>query len=954
MTPGPDTCAVLPRSPRERRLGASSSRARNAVRHASLRSRPVTRWLTGLVGLALLLLAAPASHGQSQSPSTSPSGDEPSRDTAPRTPSESSQASASPEQLEEPVEFSAEDSLVLRFDGDGNRAVLTGQSAVSYQQNRLEAHRIELSMSENVMGARGVRTDTGWVGRPTFSRDQESFSGDSLAFNLQTNRGRIVEARTSFQDGWIGGRVIKRDVDSVLYVDGAMYSTCPLRDDPHYHLEAGRMKVVNQRWIFTGPLHLELYNIPLPIWLPFGFLPAQATRRSGILPPSYGEDERGFFLRDWGYYWALNPYMDFQVQFGLWSKGSWQINPRFRYSKRYEYDGSINLDWVRNKRGEELDPDYRVVDSRSFRWNHNQTVNPTTNLSANVDLSSRGYLRTVSEQYDDRVRQSVSSTMSLSKRWPDAGRSLSLSLRQNQVLAQGSASLTMPSLSFSQQSRRPFRSEQPTPGGPSWYERITYSYRGRVTNRYDFDPLSAEELREAGDSAAADIGWWDGLRSADAHRRATGESERFDFQATHEVPVSASFSTREVPLIGWQLPLNLSPRISYSEEWHLRTRRRGLDPAGNRVVTESVPGFFSFRELSTGVSANTEFFGVFPWRVGRFDGFRHVVRPSWSLSYQPDYSSDFWGYYRSYEDTSGVRRTYPIVPGIPSGTRQTLSFNLTNVFQTRLLQPDTAASSQGSSRTIQLFTLDLNTSYNFAADSLRLAPISLSGRTRILDLLDLNASATFNPYVTDARGRVIDRFQWSEGIFPARLTQLRISTSTRFSGSTGGDDGTGAAGTTGMTGPGSPGPTGPGPAGGGGLNTGPPPPGPGGAGPQTSGFGGGGRWSLALNGNYSYSRRGDRTDQRAVLNTRFQLPITSSMSVQGNTGFDFVDRELVSTSIQLQRDLHCWQMSLYWVPIGRGQTFRFTLRVKSGHLADLLKLQVPQSGVRDRFSLLGD
>ena len=427
-----------------RRPGAVVSTCGGRTPLSTSLHRRLAAFLAGI--LALLTLGSEI--GRAQIPGLS-------QPNAPSAPADTSGPGGN--QLDQPVDFSARDSLVLRFEEGGTRAVLHGEAVVTYEENELGAYRISLSLDENRMQARGLRADTGWVGRPTFTRGQESFSGDSLAFNLQTNLGRIVEARTSFQDGWIGGETIKQAEDSVLYIDDAMYSTCSLQMDPHYHLEADRMKVVNQNSIYTGPIHLELYNIPLPIWLPFGFLPATSTRRSGILPPSYGEDQRGFFLRDWGYYWAMNPYMDFQVRFGLWTKGSWQVNPQFRYAKRYEYNGSLSLDWVRNKRGEERDPTFQVVDSRSFRWNHDQTINPTTALSADVTLSSRGYLRTVSENYDDRVRQSISSTVNFSKRWREAGRSTSVSLRQNQVLAEGNVDLTLPNISFRQQSRRPFR-----------------------------------------------------------------------------------------------------------------------------------------------------------------------------------------------------------------------------------------------------------------------------------------------------------------------------------------------------------------------------------------------------------------------------------------------------------------------------------------------------------------
>lgn len=829
----------------------------------------------------------------------------------------------SAEGLEQPVSFSAKDSLVINFADSTTQSRLNGEAAVSSGETEITAPTITLGLESKRMEASSLRQDSGRVQLPTFTQGSESFQGETFAYNLRTQKGRIVEAQTAFEDGQVGGEVIKQPSDSVIYVKGATYTTCPCKDDPQYHLRANKMKILNKKWIFTGPIHLRLYNIPLPVWLPFGFLPAQATRRSGFLPPSYGEDQRGFFLRNWGWYWAINPYMDFQVQFGIWTKGSWQIAPRFRYRKRYRYSGNLSVDWIRNRRGEQADPTFTVVDTRSLRWNHNQTINPSTRFSADVNLSSRGYLRTISRDYDDRVRQNVQSSINLNKRWSDQGRSLSLTARQSQHLADGRATLMLPSLSFSQQQRRPFQHETPRPGGTRWYEKISYSYRSRASNRYEFDPRS--------DTTAAGVSWWNGLLSAQKYRQATGDRQRFNFQATHDLPVSASFSLNRVPFLG-RIPLNLSPRFDYSEEWFIRTNRRTGVDSTNTVRRETVPGFFAFRHFNSSISANTEFYGIFPWRVGQFNGFRHVVRPSWSYTYRPDYSTDFWGYYRSYINEQGLRQEYPIVPGVPRGKQQALSFNLTNVFQGKYVSTDTTG--QQHDRTIQLLTLDLNTSYNFAADSLRFSPIRLNARTRILDRFDINANASLSPYASGPNGRPISRFAWQNGNGLARLTSFRLSARTSLQGQLN------------MASP-SPSPAGP------------PPP----RSTAPSSFGAAGRrygssqssnnrWSLNLSGHYSYSNRGSRSQQRAVLNTQFSLPITSSISVRGNTGYDFVENEVVTTSLNIHRELRCWTMGLSWVPFGRGQSFQFSIQVKSGKLRDILQLSIPQSDIQNRFGQL--
>jgi lipopolysaccharide assembly outer membrane protein LptD (OstA) len=258
------------------------------------------------------------------------------------------------------------------------------------------------------------------------------------------------------------------------------------------------MKIVDEKWVYTGPIQLYLFNIPTPLWLPFGFLPATTRRTSGPLPPTYGEDDRGFYLRDWGWYFAISDYMDAQVQFGIWTRGSWQVAPAFRYAKRYRYSGSLGIDYIRNRSGERGDPAYTVVNTSSLRWSHNQTLSPTARFSSNVNLSSSSYLRTISQDYDDRVRQSIGSSISYNKRWDRSGRALGLNLNHRQVIATGQTNLTLPSLTFSQGSRKPFARDVQV-GRERWYEKITYSYSGSLQNQYNYTRLPDQTLIERGE-----------------------------------------------------------------------------------------------------------------------------------------------------------------------------------------------------------------------------------------------------------------------------------------------------------------------------------------------------------------------------------------------------------------------------------------------------------------------
>ncbi|HUF07709.1 MAG TPA: putative LPS assembly protein LptD [Rhodothermales bacterium] len=826
------------------------------------------------------------------------------------------------------VRFAAKDSLVLVI-GDSSRiGRLFGSATMTNADVNLSAYRIDIDFDTEQLSAVGLATDTGLVGKPQFEKGEEKFFGSRLTYNLESGRGRVEGARTTLDEGFIYGGVSKQGADSVLYVKDAMFTTCDHEEAPHYHIRTGRMKIVNGKWIYTGPLHLRILNIPLPVWLPFGFLPATEGRRSGPLPPTYGEDSRGFFLRDFGWYWAINNYMDVQTRLGIWTNGSFQIAPQFRYNKRYGYSGQASLDWVRSFSGLENDPDFQQADTWSLRANHTQTIGTTASLNAKIDYATSNYLRTVARGYDDQVRQTIGSDLQFNKRWK--GRTLTLYASQRQVLTTGEVQMTLPQLSFSQQTIRPFASTGAS-RSPGPLENLTVSYRGGITNRYRF-------VRDTLLAGSAEIDWFDALFSQDKYRQATGDDERFDFQATHSVPIAANFSVNRIPGLNRQMRLNFAPSFQYNEDWYLRTERRRFDPDSGRVILSSESEFAAIRQFSTSVNANTEFYGTFPWRIGPFRTFRHVVRPSAAMTFRPDFSSDVWGYYRSYIAADGTEVRYPIVRGVSAGDQQTLSFRLANVFQAKRAVPDSLAEQGGrSAAPSQLLSLDLGSAFNFAADSLKWAPLSVSARTRVLDRFDFNLNASMSPYAIDSLGRTIDRY--TDNLF--RLTNLSFTARTSVSG------GRGARPRRPYSGMGSA-------YGSGGLYSA-----TNATGEALSTFGSDYRntsvgyadfsnpWSIAADFTYNINKSGFNTNRRAIVNTGIDFNLTSMWKVQARTGYDLGEGEIVTTNITILRDFHDWEMGFNWTPFGDFASYQFDLHLKTGPLKDLLRLRVPQQD--DRF-----
>ncbi len=846
----------------------------------------------------------------------------------------------SPDGLKSAVKFTARDSLVLTLDRvTGDVGHLFGATRVEYEDAVLEAEGIDILFQIDEMRAYADEKNLSSETYPTFTQGSEVFRGRRMAYNMATERGRVVDARTEFEDGFIRADVAKLSEDSTLYIKDGVYTTCACVDDPSYSLRSSKMKVVDRKWVYTGPIQLFIFNIPMPLWLPFGILPTVDGRRSGPLPPEYGEDEFGFYLKDWGWYWALNDYTDVQLRLGLWSRGSFRTSGQFRYNRRYDFNGNINFDYGRLRNGESGDPDFEVVRTTSIRWNHSQTINPSSSLTANVDLTTSGFLRAVSELYDDRVRQTVASSVAYRKRWARGARSISVNVNQRQSFETGSVDLTMPSFSFTQNTVKPFLRDSRAPGQKeSWLEKLSFRYSMNLSNTYSFNPLPDETLIANGDSAATEISWYDALFSPDKYRRATGSDEQFRFRASHDIPVTAAFTVNRLPALG-NIRLNLSPSFTYDEDWFIRSERRSITDSTNTVKRESVPGFLALRQFSTGVSANTTFYGIFPGSLGPYSGLRHTVRPTIAFSYQPDFFDDKWGYTRTYADTTGNEFKYAIVSGVRQGKQQALSYSIANTFETKRSRTDSTASN-ARQNTVTLLNIDFASRYNFAADSLKMSDITINARSRILGAVDVNFRSTYSPYRVDSLGRTVNDYIFNPGGFNfARLKAFSISARASLRSSQRGQRRP-VENRRAMPDPLDP------------LQTSLDP-----AARQLLQNSGGMAysdfsipWSLTIDFTYGLTRTGISSNRRAIMNTSVDFNLTPNWKVSARTGYDFELTELVTTSIALHRDFECWQMSINWIPFGDFQSYGFDLHVKSGHLAELLRIRQPRSDVSGRLS----
>ena len=831
--------------------------------------------------------------------------------------------------LEHPVTYTARDSLRIVLAGRdttaADRATLYGDVTAQYQDATLTAGVIALDFERQELRALPAGVDT--TGQPVparFAQGEESFTGDEFVYNLETQRGRVVGARTAIEDGYLLGGVVKQASPHVIYAADAAYTTCDL-DHPHYALVAGRMKIVDQERVYTGPVQLRLLGIPMPLWLPFGYFPAAEGRRSGPLPLAYGEDRSafGFYLENVGWYWAVSDYFDALVRAKFGSRGSYQLGAVANYVRRYHYDGAVDLSYARLRRGERADPDFAVEHVVGVTWRHAQEFDPTARLNANVNLRSSA-TRFTTTQYDERVSQTSTSRVGFTKSWR-GGRSLALDLSGTQRLTEGAADLTLPSLSFSQQRLFPFRRGARAGRGRAWYEEIGMDYRGTLTNTYAFDPLPDSVLAGTG---FEDVSWVQGLYDYDAFRGATGQAIRYRPQAQHSATASAAYTVSRLPG-GAPFFLTFNPALRYTETWYDRAERRSLG-AGGGLVVEQEPGFTAVRRVRLEVGTGTRLYGTFPLRLGPLDGLRHTLTPQATLSFEPDYSAAPFDYFRTYTDATGAEVEYPIVAGLPDRPTQRLGFSLGNVFQTRVVRTDSTG--EQTRTALQLFALNLRSGYDFAADERPFGDVSLDLSSQ-LSRFRLRLDATFSPYALDSLGRPSPTTYLTETGRLLRTTNLSLSLGASFSG------GPRPVAPLSTPAPGLPAAFQP-------LGYDPANPDQGLVPTGYTDFSA--PWSLSVDLTYGYTPVfGQEANRRAVLSIpNFDVSLTPKWKVAGSTSFDLLAGELTYTQLSVVRDLHCWEARFNWIPFGTYRSFAFSIYVKSGYLRDLLRLDFPRADVQ--------
>lgn len=811
---------------------------------------------------------------------------------------------------DDPVHFSSSDSLIFS-NREERTATLFGNARVGNQMGELTAGEVLLNLDRNLMSAQaGEAADT--LSEPVLQRGEDRVRSQKIQYNYKTDKGKFDVARVSLDQGNVTGTQVKRTSPDVIFVDDGIYSTCDL-DHPHFYIRADRMKVVGEDEIFFTRARLFILDIPYPLVFPFGFVPSRISRKqSGILEPEFTyqeQQQRGIGLRNLGWFQYFNDNLTGQVDMDIFTSGTYRISTRMNYRRTDQYNGSVQLEFSRDQGLEPTDLDFTRSDQRRLAIDHSQTINPFSSISARINLRTADFYNRNSYDIDDRAEVSTSSRVSYNYSHPEGSFSFNVSSNVNQNFATDATTLTGPDARFSMRRITPFQSSGPG-RDESWYESLSIQYNARVQSRYNFRPQDT------------DIGFFEALLSPSKHEEATGDFRHINAGLRQEASASLQLFSNEF--------INMNTNVQAREYWYPDSYREEWDPEEQRVVSSMERGFTAGRDFQTSVSANTAIYGISPAGIGRFRSFRHTIEPSLSFSYRPDFSDNFWGFYREVQiNEAGDTRQYSkfeggVVGGPGAGEQRSLGISISNRLEAKEVRRDTTG--ERSERNVRLIDrLNLSTSYNFAAENFNLADLSATMTSSFFPNLNLNANANFSFYDTDDDGNRIDQYLWEESGRFLRMTRFTFSASTSFSSSSGGrrdgqrtdwhhprhydpfdqarfhpiDRAIHEGRVQRIDVP----------------------------------------WSFSVNFNYRWQELpGGDSRQNATLNVRnIQFRLTPEWQAGTNIGYDFVEKELTPSNFSITRNLHCWDLSFQWNPFGDTKYFMFRLTVRDSQIQGLLQ-----------------
>nr|MDQ3047822.1 LPS-assembly protein LptD [Bacteroidota bacterium] len=650
--------------------------------------------------------------------------------------------------LENKVEYRADDSTVA--DMANQKAYLYNNAQVVYEDMKLNAGYIEIDFLRKTMVARGITDSSGKVTqRPVFEQGIDKFTAGEITYNFETKKGKIKDVITKQGDGFIHGRDIKRDTNNTYFVGHGKYTTCDL-EHPHYYIGAKKIKVIPDDKIVTGPAVLYIADIPTPLALPFGYFPNKKGRASGILIPSYGESNNlGFFLKDGGFYFGGNEYVDLALTGDIYSNGSFGFGANTNYKKRYRYNGNLNVDYSRIIEGDPELPTSTTLNNFFIRWGHVQDPKskPSSRFSANVNAGSSTFNKYNGNVTGDYLANTFQSNIAYSKMFTGTPFNFSANARHSQNTITRKLDISLPELALTMNRIYPFKSN--TRIGTKWYDKIGISATANARN---------------------DINTYDSL----LFREETISQMRNGLRFT--LPISTSLNVLKY--------FTLTPTISPSSTIYFQSIRKRYDPNVNAIFTDTLRGAYMANDISASAGLSTRLYGDYYFKTKRLKQIRHVATPILSASYRPDFSESQYGYYQTVQsDVAGNTQQYSIfqngIYGSPAAGRSgVVGFTLNNTLEAKTkIQSDSGV----VYKKIALFdNFGGSVSYNVAASNYNLSNINLNARTKLFKKFDVTTNFLLDPYQIDSSGTRIERYEWNNGRV-GRLTNANISVSTTLS-----------------------------------------------------------------------------------------------------------------------------------------------------------------------------
>ena len=832
------------------------------------------------------------------------------------------------EPLDAPVIYEASDSIVFTKEG---YAHLYGEGKVNYQNIELTSAVITMNMDSSTVYATGV-TDTAGVetGSPIFKDGETPYESKIMRYNFKTKKGFINSIVTQQGEGYVTSEEGKKGANDEIYMRHGKYTTCDNHEHPHFYLKLSMAKVRPKKNVVFGPAQLVVEDVPLPIAVPFGFFPFNSSYSSGFIMPTYGDEmNRGFYLRDGGYYFAISDQMDLKVLGEIFTKGSWGLSAASNYNKRYKFSGSFNASYLVTKTGEKNMPDYSVSKDFRIQWSHRQDAkaNPNSSFSASVNFATSSYDRSsLSSLYNPQQysQNTKASSVSYSRNFPEIGLNISGAFNITQNTRDSSLSMTLPDVNISLNRIYPFKRKK-SAGDERWYEKISLQYTGSITNSISTKDnlLFKTPLTQ----------WENGMQ--------------------HKIPVSATFNLFKY--------INIVPSFNYTERWYLRKVKQSYDASPtsrDHVKRDTINGFNRLYDYNLSLQMNTKLYGMYKplFMKSKELQIRHVFTPTVSYTYTPDFGKSRYGYYDTYTytDEDGEVRTVEYSPyegavyGYPGkNMSQNISFSIDNNIEMKMKSDKDTT---GYKKISLIDQLGASLSYDVA--NKKWSDLSMNLRLKLTKSYTFNMNASFATYAYqfDENGNVVvgDRTEWSYGRF-GRFQGYSGSFSYTLNNDTfkklfgkkeedeknkdnkgkeenedeETDEETEEQNNNSNM-----------------RKT------------EKASVDSDGYlafklpWSVSLS--YSYSIREDRSKDINIKTMRYPYSLTHSLNVSGNfkigsrwnmtysTGYDFTSKEMSMTTLNITRDLHCFNMSCGLV-FGPFTSYNFSIRANSSMLTDALK-----------------